>query len=412
MARSKTDNSSHVTGYSKGGLYSAILPLTLFAGLCIVWPQVVRGHVYQIQWPWMPGLDLVLRFRLDGLSLLFCLIISGAGFFVTLFSSSYMAGHAHLGRFFVFLHAFMIAMLGIVTADNLLLLFVFWEATTVFSYLLIGFDHESETARDNAKQALLITGAGGLSLLIGILLLKTAGGSFTLSQWVASDPQIRQHSLYPFIFITILLGAMTKSAQVPFHFWLPNAMSAPTPISAFLHAATMVKAGIYLLMRVHPLLGGTPMWMGSLVFIGGVTAFWGAVQSLNPCDLKRMLAYTTIMALGILTMFLGGNNAPSLTAAATFLLVHALYKAALFLAVGSIDHATGTRRRDQLGGLWRAMPVTAVAVAAATMSMAGFPLFFGFIGKEIMYQGALSEEMFPFFATTVAVLSNSLMTAV
>ncbi|MGA6926880.1 MAG: hydrogen gas-evolving membrane-bound hydrogenase subunit E, partial [Desulfosarcina sp.] len=189
-------------------------------------------------------------------------------------------------------------------------------------------------------------------------------------------------------------------------------MSAPTPISAFLHAATMVKAGIYLLMRVHPLLGGTPMWMGSLVFIGGITAFWGAVQSLNPCDLKRMLAYTTIMALGILTMFLGGNNAPSLTAATTFLLVHALYKAALFLAIGSIDHATGTRRRDQLGGLWRAMPVTALAVAAATMSMAGFPLFFGFIGKEIMYQGALSEEMFPFFATTVAVLSNSLMTAV
>ena len=389
-----------------------MLPLILFAGLCIVWPEVIRGHVYQIQWPWMPSLDLYLRFRLDGLSLLFCLIISGAGFFVTLFASSYMSGHAHLGRFFVFLHAFMIAMLGIVTADNLLLLFVFWEATTVFSYLLIGFDHESETARDNAKQALLITGAGGLSLLIGILLLKTAGGSFTLSQWATSDPQIRQHWLYPFIFITILLGAMTKSAQVPFHFWLPNAMSAPTPISAFLHAATMVKAGIYLLMRVHPLLGGTPMWMGSLVFIGGITAFWGAIQSLNPCDLKRMLAYTTIMALGILTMFLGGNNALSLTAATTFLLVHALYKAALFLAVGSIDHATGTRRRDQLGGLWRAMPVTALAVAAATMSMAGFPLFFGFIGKEIMYQGALTEEMFPFFATTMAVLSNSLMTAV
>jgi len=412
MAMSKTENAHHVNGCSKGGLYSAILPLILFSGLCIVWPEVVRGHVYQIQWPWMPSLDLYLRFRLDGLSLLFCLIISGAGFFVTLFASSYMSGHMHIGRFFVFLHAFMIAMLGIVTADNLLLLFVFWEATTIFSYLLIGFDHESETARDNAKQALLITGAGGLSLLIGILLLKTAGGSFTLSQWVASDLQIRQHSLYPFIFITILLGAMTKSAQVPFHFWLPNAMSAPTPISAFLHAATMVKAGIYLLMRVHPLLGGTPMWMGSLVFIGGITAIWGAVQALSPSDLKRMLAYTTIMGLGILTMFLGGNNTASLTAAATFLLVHALYKAALFLAVGSIDHATGTRRRDRLGGLWRAMPVTALAVAAATMSMAGFPLFFGFIGKEIMYQGALTQEMFPFFATTVAVLSNSLMTAV
>jgi multicomponent Na+:H+ antiporter subunit A len=174
----------------------------------------------------------------------------------------------------------------------------------------------------------------------------------------------------------------------------------------------MVKAGIYLLMRMHPLLGGTSVWMGSLVVIGGITAIWGAIQALSPSDLKRMLAYTTIMALGILVMFLGGNNTASLTAAATFLLVHALYKAALFLAVGSIDHQTGTRLLEKLGGLWRAMPLTALAVATATMSMAGFPLFFGFIGKEIMYQGALTEEMFPQFATTIALLSNSLMTAV
>jgi multicomponent Na+:H+ antiporter subunit A len=229
---------------------------------------------------------------------------------------------------------------------------------------------------------------------------------------MAYDQQIRQHPLYGAIFVTMLLGAMTKSAQVPFHFWLPNAMSAPTPISAFLHAATMVKAGIYLLMRLHPLLGGTPVWMGSLVVIGGLTAIWGAVQAVTPSDLKRMLAYTTIMGLGILTMFLGGNNTASLTAAATFLLVHALYKAALFLAVGSIDHQAGTRLLEQLGGLWRAMPLTALAVATATMSMAGFPLFFGFIGKEIMYQGALTEEIFPHFATTITLLANSLMTAV
>jgi multicomponent Na+:H+ antiporter subunit A len=298
----------------------------------------IEGEVYCIQWAWAPILDLNLRFRLDGLSLLFGLIVTGANVLVTLFGSSYMAGHAHTGRFFFFLQAFMLAMLGIVMADNLLLLFVFWEATTVFSYLLIGFDHESETARSNARQAILVTGAGGLALLVGILLLKTAGGPMILSQWTASDSGIHQHPLYPFIFITLLLGAMTKSAQVPFHFWFPNAMNAPTPISAFLHAATMVKAGIYLLMRLHPLLGGTAMWMGSLVVIGGVTALWGALQSLNPCDLKRMLAYTTIMALGILTMFPGGSSTASLTAAATFLLVHALYKAALFLAVGSIDH--------------------------------------------------------------------------
>jgi multicomponent Na+:H+ antiporter subunit A len=323
-----------------------------------------------------------------------------------------MAPYEKKGRFFCFLHVFMLSMLGIVTADNVLLLFIFWEATTIFSYLLIGFDHASTAARDNARQGILVTGAGGLALLVGILLLKSAGGSFTISEWMTSGNLIRRHSLYPFILILMLLGAMTKSAQVPFHFWLPNAMSAPTPISAFLHAATMVKAGIYLLMRLHPLLGGTSLWMGSLVLIGGTTALWGAIQALTPNDLKRVLAYTTLMALGILTMFLGGNNMASLTAAATFLLVHALYKAALFLAVGSIDHETGTRLLDRVGGLRRVMPVTALAVAAATMSMAGFPLFFGFIGKEIMYEGALSEEMYPFFATTVALLANALMTAV
>jgi multicomponent Na+:H+ antiporter subunit A len=292
------------------------------------------------------------------------------------------------------------------------LLFVFWEATTILSYLLIGFDHENHTAREHARQAILVTGAGGLFLLFGILLLKTAGGSMTLSQWALFGDEIRNHDLYPAIFICILVGAMTKSAQVPFHFWLPNAMSAPTPISAFLHAATMVKAGIYLLMRFHPLLGGTSLWMGTLVLLGGTTAVWGAAQALGPCDLKRILAYTTMMALGVLTLFLGGQTVLSLTAATTFLMVHALYKASLFLAVGSIDHQTGTRDLRNLGGLLKAMPLTAVAVAAATLSMAGFPLFFGFIGKEIMYEGALAEEMFPVFATTATLAANALMTAV
>ncbi len=289
MAMQQPDHSSPAAGCSRAGLISTALPLLLFAGLCSAWPQVARGEVFSIAWPWVPSLDIALRFRLDGLGLLFCLIVTGTGFLVTLFASSYLAGHPHTGRFFVYLHAFMLAMLGIVTADNLLLLFVFWEMTTIFSYLLIGFDHESAATRENARQALLVTGAGGLSLLVGILLIKTAGGSLTLSQWIASDHLIRQHPLYLAIFTTILLGAMTKSAQVPFHFWLPNAMSAPTPISAFLHAATMVKAGIYLLMRMHPLLGGTPVWMGSLVVIGGITAIWGAIQALGPSDLKRML---------------------------------------------------------------------------------------------------------------------------
>jgi len=404
--------SSPHDGSGSPRLLWAILPLILFMALCTLWPRVIQGEVFLISRPWITDLDLAWRFRLDGLSLLFALIITGAGFFVTLYAAAYLPGSSQSGRFFFFLQAFMLAMLGIVTADNLLLLFVFWEATTVFSFLLIGFDHETQAARDSARQALLVTGGGGLALLVGILLLKIAGVSLTLSDWMSAGDSIHRHPLYTPILILFLLGTMTKSAQFPFHFWLPNAMCAPTPISAFLHAATMVKAGIYLLMRLHPLMGGTSLWMSSLVVIGGITAMWGAIQALSPCDLKRVLAYTTIMGLGILTMFLGGNNVASLTAAATFVLVHALYKAALFLAVGNLDHQAGTRHCDQLGGLWRVMPITALAVAAATLSMAGFPLFFGFIGKEIMYKGALSEELFPVFATGMALLANALMTAV
>lgn len=396
----------------RGGLFSSMLPLALFGLLCLAWPRVVQGDIFAVQWAWVPSLDMHLAFRLDGLGLLFGFIITMTGFFVSLYASSYMAGQPHLGRFFFYLHGFMLAMLGIVLSDNLLLLFVFWEITTLLSFLLIGFDHENPDARENARQALLITGSGGLFLLTGILLLNTCGAGMTMSLLAGSGDFIRSHALYPAVFICILVGAMTKSAQMPFHFWLPNAMTAPTPISAFLHAATMVKAGIYLLMRFHPVLGGTSLWMGTLVVIGGATALWGAVQALAPCDLKRILACTTLMALGILTLFLGGKNVLSLTAAATFLMVHALYKAALFLAVGSIDHQTGTRDLAHLGGLLQHMPLTALAVAAATMSMAGFPLFFGFIGKEIMYEGALAEEMFPVFATGATLVSNALMTAV
>ncbi len=396
----------------RGGLYSCLLPFGLFGLLCLAWPRVAGGAVFTAQWAWVPSLDLNLAFRLDGLSLLFGLIITMTGFFVTIYASSYMAGHPHNGRFFVFLHAFMTAMLGIVFADNLLLMFICWEATTVLSFLLIGFDHEKAEARENARQALLVTGAGGLFLLMGILLVKSAGFPMTLSLLGDSRDLIQTHALYPAVFICFLVGAMTKSGQVPFHFWLPNAMSAPTPISAFLHAATMVKAGIYLLMRLHPVLGGTTLWMSTLVLVGGTTALWGAVQALGPCDLKRILAYTTLMALGVLTLFLGGRTVMSLTAATTFLMVHALYKAALFLAVGSIDHQTGTRDLNLLGGLMTRMPLTTLAVAGATLSMAGFPLFFGFIGKEIMYAGALAEEIWPLFATGITLSANALMTAV
>ncbi len=393
------------------GRTTALLPLALFAALCTRM-STTGGDAALFSWQWVPGIGVNADFAMDGLSVLFGLIISGIGVFVVLFAADYLRGQPHYPRFFVFLHLFLLSMIGLVFADNLIALFVFWELTTLLSYLLIGFDNQNDTARKHARQALLVTGAGGLVLLIGFLLIGELAQTYRLSALAESALKIQRHSLYLPILATVLIGAFTKSAQFPFHFWLPNAMSAPTPISAFLHSATMVKAGIYLLARFHPVLGGTDVWMGTLVLVGGTTALLGAVLAVGQSDLKRMLAYTTIMALGILTMFLGGKTSPALTAAVTFLIVHSLYKSALFLVVGIIDHETGTRQVERIGGLMRSMPVTAFGAATAAMSMAGFPLFLGFIGKEIMYKGALTEEVFPVFATSAAVLANALMAAV
>ena len=394
------------------GRATSLIPLGFFCLLLYLLPRVSDGEVVFFQIDWIPSLGIRLSVLIDGLSLLFALVICCVGFFVELYAADYLGDHARIGRFYLYLNGFMIAMLGLVLVDNLMALFVFWELTTLFSYLLIGFEHESETARASARQALLVTGAGGLALLVGFLLLGSISDTYAFRGLVQDATRIKQHPLYLAVLLMVFAGAFTKSAQFPFHFWLPNAMSAPTPISAYLHSATMVKAGIYLLARLHPVLGGTPPWMGTLVIIGGITALVGSIQATIQSDLKRVLAYTTIMALGILTMFLGGKTTPALTAAMTFYLVHSLYKSSLFLVVGIIDHQTGTRQLEHLGGLLKPLPFTAFAVAAAALSMAGFPLFFGFIGKEIMYKGALTEELFPGFATTAALLSNSLMMAV
>jgi multicomponent Na+:H+ antiporter subunit A len=394
------------------GRLSALLPLSLFAWFAMQVPRVQAGGQMAMQLIWVPSMDIQLDLRLDGLSLLFALIISGIGFLIAVYADGYMHGSRSKGRFYACLHAFLLSMLGLVLSNHLLVLFVFWELTTLFSFLLIGFQHESKSARDSARQALLVTGGGGLVLLVGILLVEHLTGTYALSALPGFADQLRTHPLYLPLLACMLAGAFTKSAQFPFHFWLPNAMSAPTPISAFLHSATMVKAGIYLLARLHPILGGTTAWMSTLVIVGAVTAVWGATVALAQTDLKRILAHTTIMALGIITMFLGGQTTPALTAAITFLLVHALYKSSLFMAVGAVDHQTGTRDIGKIGGIGKSMPFTAAATLLASLSMAGFPLFLGFIGKEIMYKGALTEEVYPGLATTAAVLSNALMVAV
>ena len=407
----------HTTQHQRGpvfwfGRLSALLPGLLFVWVAFQLSDMGNEKQVLISLHWVPSLGIDFTLVLDGLSGLFSLIITGIGVLVFVYADAYMAGHQHLARFYIYLHAFLLSMLGLVLADNLMVLFVFWEMTTLFSFLLIGFEHQKGTSRKNARQALLVTGSGGLLLLVGVVLIGEVSGSLNLTRLPESAELLRQNGLYLIIFICIAAGAFTKSAQMPFHFWLPNAMSAPTPISAFLHSATMVKAGIYLLMRMHPVLGGTTVWMTTMVLVGGATAVWGALVALGQTDLKRVLAYTTVMALGIITMFLGGATTPALTAAATFLLVHALYKSALFKVVGNIDHQTGTRSLNEIGGLGHRMPFTAVSTAMAGLSMAGFPLFLGFIGKEIMYKGALTEEVFPEFATVAALGANAMMTAV
>lgn len=368
------------------GWISILLPLGLFVWFAQHIPAVAAGDVLTWQFDWAPSLGVSLGILLDGLSLSFALLITGIGTLVTLYSSSYLGGHVHYVRFVCFLLSFMVGMLGLVLSDNLLALFVFWEVTTVSSYLLIGFDADAAKARRNALQALVVTGTGGLAFLAGVILIGTAAGTFQISEIEGS---LADHALYLPIFWLVIAGAFTKSAQFPFHFWLPGAMAAPTPVSAYLHSATMVKGGVYLLARMNPSLGGTDVWFWTLVIAGGFTAVFASLLAVRQTDIKQVLAYTTLMALGTLVMFLGVGSDYALEAAMAFLLVHSFYKAALFLMIGVVDHGTGTRDATVLRGLGRAMPVTMLAAMLAAASMAGLPPLFGFVGKEFMYKAAL-----------------------
>jgi multicomponent Na+:H+ antiporter subunit A len=370
----------------RAGVLLAVAPGLLLAHFSGLLAPVASGQALEESWEWVPGLGVRLAFRLDGLSLLFALLVTGIGALVLVYGGGYLKGDPRLPRFYAAILFFMAAMLGLVLADDAIALFVFWELTSVSSYLLIGFDHEKEGARKAALQALFVTGAGGLALLAGLLLLGQVAGTLQLSALGARAPAIQAHALYLPALLLVLLGAFTKSAQFPFHFWLPGAMAAPSPVSAYLHSATMVKAGIYLLARLNPALGGTDAWHYLVVLAGTATLVTGAVLAYGQTDLKRLLAFTTVSALGTLTVLVGISTELSARAAMVFLLVHALYKAALFLGVGAIDHEAGTRDVRLLGGLARAMPLTAFAVVASALSMAGLPPLFGFVAKELFYE--------------------------
>lgn len=386
----------------------ALLPAGLLAYFASFLGAISAGEILTLTYPWVPGLGINLSFYVDGLSLLFALLISGIGGLVVIYAGGYLAGHPQLGRFYAYLLMFMASMLGLVLAGNIITLFVFWELTSLSSYLLIGFYHQKETSRAAALQALLVTGAGGLALLAGLILLGLAGGSLELEVLLNRGEVIRNHSLYLPLLVLILLGAFTKSAQFPFHFWLPGAMAAPAPVSSYLHSATMVKAGIYLLARFSPILGGTELWQYALTLTGGATMLIGAYLSWQHTDLKRILAYSTISALGTLVLLIGLGTSVAIKAAIFFLIVHSLYKGALFMAAGAIDHETGTRDITHLSGLRHMMPVTFAAVSLAALSMAGaLPFLVGYIGKKLIYEATLTAPSTATLLTAAAMLANS-----
>ncbi len=366
---------------------------------------------------WVPDLGVSLAMRLDGLSLTFALLITGIGTLVLAYAAAYLKGDASRAKVLALLLLFLGAMLGLVLADDVITLFVFWEATSVVSYLLIGTKHAKEESRKAAVNALLMTGGGGLALFVGLLLMVIAGQSAGLSLESATrlsqllTVDLTGHPLTPAIVVLLALGAFTKSAQMPFHVWLPQAMVAPAPVSAYLHSATMVKAGVYLLARVHPMFGELDLWRWLLTPVGAVTMVIAAVMAVAQRDLKRVLAYSTVSVLGILVMLLGVGTVKAITAAVVFLVAHALYKAALFMVAGSIDHTTGTRDLDRLGGLAAVMPWTLAGGLLAALSKAGAPPMFGFVGKELLYAAKLNLDSVTSLLVVAAVLANILLVA-
>ena len=395
---------------TKWGFILAFLPVLLFLYFAQYIVPIGRGSYFVQSTSWVPSLGINLDFKLDGLSLLFALLITGIGACIFFYANAYLKGHRYIDRFFGYLCLFMSAMLGLVLSDNMLLLFIFWELTSISSFFLIGFNNDNNDSRKSALTALSITGLGGFFLLAGFILLGNIAGTYHITALLDKVSLIQQHPLFPLVFGLVALGAITKSAQFPFHFWLPGAMKAPTPVSAYLHSATMVKAGIYLLARFSPILGGNPIWMYSLMAIGGFTMLYTAFHSLFRTDLKGVLAYSTISALGILVFLLGLGTKDAIIAACVFILVHALYKAALFLITGIIDHETGTRDLTVLRGLRKVLMPVAIAGFLAALSSAGIPLTFGFIGKDLIYEATLhaAPDLF-LYLTAAAVATNILL---
>ncbi len=389
-----------------------VAPALALAKIASLIPTVLAGNTVSEYLPWIPAAGLTLSLRVDGLALLFALLILGIGLLIILYARYYLAHDKALGRFYAYLILFMTAMLSIVLANNLLQLWMAWEITSISSFLLISYWSFKSESRKGARMALTITGAGGLALLAGILLIGDIVGSYDLNAVLSSGNMLREHALYPVVLSLVLFGAFTKSAQFPFHFWLPHAMAAPTPVSAYLHSATMVKAGIFLMALLYPVLAGTELWFFVVSMTGLATFLVGAYVALFKHDLKGLLAYSTISHLGLITLLLGMNTELAAVAALFHVMNHAVFKASLFMASGIIDHEAGTRDMRKLSGLWMYMPHTATLAMVAAASMAGIPLFNGFLSKEMFFAETLDQVtigslswMVPVLATVGGILS-------
>ncbi len=393
----------------KLSILASIVPLGLFLYFFQFIAPIADGEVITRSFQWIPSFGVDLGFKLDGLSLLFSLMITGIGFLVFAYTSSYLKGHEYLDRFYGYLAAFMGAMLGLVLSDNMITLFVFWELTSISSFFLIGFNNTNPASRKSAMTALGITGIGGLLLLASALLLNNITGTYSISEMLSMSEAIRGNEFYAVAVLLLFGAAFTKSAQFPFHFWLPGAMKAPTPVSTYLHSATMVKAGIYLLMRFTPILGGENIWNYTLIIVGGITMLYSAIHTLFRTDLKGILAYSTISALGILVFLIGLGTEEAFLAAAVFIIVHALYKATLFLVTGIIDHQTHTRDVARLAGLNKIMLPVGIAGILAAISSAGIPPTIGFIGKELTYEATYHSETIIIISMIAIVLTKILL---
>ncbi|MGG2084060.1 Na+/H+ antiporter subunit A [Lysinibacillus pakistanensis] len=396
------------------GWFVLAVPFILFLLLTRYIPQIAEGKTFIHTYEWIPSFNINFTTYLDGLSMIFGLLITGVGSLVILYSIFYLSTKESLHHFYCYLLLFMGAMLGVVFSDNLMVLYTFWELTSVSSFLLIAFWHHRKASRAGARKAMTITVFGGLSMLAGFLMLFVASGSFSIREIIANVEVIRDHTLFTPALILILIGAFTKSAQFPFHIWLPDAMEAPTPVSAYLHSATMVKAGIYLVARFSPVFGGEAIWFWLVSVIGLATLFWGSFNAVRQTDLKALLAFSTISQLGLIMSLFGLGSVgyyygyaentilyTQASFAALFHLVnHSTFKGALFMMVGIVDHEVGTRDIRRLGGLMALMPVTFTIAVIGGFSMAGLPPFNGFLSKEMFFAAMLAIRNVEAFSIT------------